>query len=102
MKNQKRDFVELSEVLRKKLKNPTFKKAFDEERERLHLAHELKMMRGRTRMTQKQVAAKAAMPQSVIARIESGNHSVSVITLGKIAHVFNKRIGFVGQDHPAE
>lgn len=48
-------------------------------------------------MTQTEVAVKVNMPQSVIARIESGNHNLSVATLNKIAMVFNKQIGLVKQ-----
>ena len=39
-----------------------------------------------------EVAIKADMPQSVIARIESGTHSFSISTLHKIAGVFDKHI----------
>ncbi len=48
-------------------------------------------------MTQAEVAQKTDMPQSVIARIESGTHSFSIATLHKIARVFNKHVGLVGQ-----
>ena len=44
------------------------------------------------KMTQAAVAKKAAMPQSVIARLESGDHSVSVETLRRVAHALGKRV----------
>ena len=68
---------------------------FSEAMTRRTLAAELKELRAAQKMTQQQVAAKAKMPQSVIARIESGNHRASLATLQQIASVFHKQIGFV-------
>src|SRR5271155_5543314 len=94
-KTEKLKFISFEKALQKRLKNSTFKKAFDREIGRLQLAHDIKVLREKKGMTQKQVAIKADMPQSVIARIESGKHNVSAITLHKLADVFHKRIGFV-------
>lgn len=88
-------FTPLDAVIEKKLKNKQFRKSFSEETSRLQLAHEIKALRQKRKMTQGQVAAKASMPQSVIARIESGTHSFSITTLYKIAMVFDKQIGLV-------
>ena len=84
----------LDQSIRKDLKNERFRKGFFEELNRLQLAHEIKRLRQRKRMTQKQVAEKASMPQSVIARMESGTHRYSLSTLSQIAQVFGKTIGF--------
>lgn len=92
-------FISLNKVLRKELKNENFKKIFDEEMGRLQLAHEIKTLRQKNRMTQNDVARKADMPQSVIARIESGKHSFSIITLHKIAQVFDRQVGLVNQSN---
>jgi len=89
------DFVSLSKLIEKKSKKERFKASFSEEISRLNLAHEIKALRQQKKLTQKQVAEKADMPQSVIARIESGTHSVSLTTLSKIASVFNKEVGLV-------
>ena len=91
----KKEFVPLSHILEKKMKNKKFRELFSEAITRRMLAGELKTLRAAQKMTQQQVAAKAKMPQSVIARIESGNHSASLATLQQIASVFHKRIGFV-------
>lgn len=91
----KYNFTPLNKIIGKKLKNERFRKSFSEETNRLQLAHEIKTLRQKRRMTQKEVAAKADMPQSVVARIESGTHSFSVATLNKIATAFDKKIGFV-------
>jgi len=92
-----KNFTPLHTITTKKLKNKQFRKSFLEEINRLRLAHEIKKLRQKRKMTQTEVAVKVNMPQSVIARIESGNHSLSVATLNKIAMVFNKQIGLVKQ-----
>jgi DNA-binding XRE family transcriptional regulator len=91
----KYNFTPLNKIIGKKLKNEQFRKSFTEETSRLQLAQEIKTLRQKRKMTQKEVAVKADMPQSVVARIESGTHSFSVTTLSKIATAFNKKIGFV-------
>lgn len=83
------------QVLRKLSKNKGFRKGYAEEMARLKLAGQIKTIRTSKKMTQKAVAQKAGMPQSVIARIESGEHSVSVDTLSKVAHAFGKQVELV-------
>jgi DNA-binding XRE family transcriptional regulator len=85
----------LSEVLTNKLKNKRFKKEYSEEVSRLQLAYEVKSLRREKGMTQEEVALKAKMPQSVVARIESGSRGLSIGTLHKIARVFGREIGLV-------
>ena len=95
-KANKYKFISLDNVIAKRIKRGNFRKLFSEEISRLKLAHEIKAMRQKKRMTQEEVAIKADMPQSVIARIESGAHGFSISTLHKIARVFDKQIGLVG------
>lgn len=90
-------FTPLNNIIAKKLKHEQFRKSFFEETARLQLAHEIKTLRQKRKMTQGEVAAKAEMPQSVVARLESGTHSFSMATLHKIARVFDKQIGLVEQ-----
>ena len=88
-------FVPLSDIVARKLKDPQFRKAYTEEVSRLQLAYEIRMLRAKQGMTQGQVASKAKMPQSVVARIESGSRGFSIATLHKIAKVFGREIGLV-------
>jgi DNA-binding XRE family transcriptional regulator len=88
-------FAPFSDILAEKLKNKRFKKAYTEEISRLQLAYEIKMLRQKKGLTQKQVAAKAKMPQSVVARLESGSRGFSIATLYKVAAVFDRRIGLI-------
>lgn len=94
-KNEKIAFTPLSTIIRQKQKNPEFRKAFAEEMGRIKLAHDIRTLRQSRHMTQRDVAEKAEMPRSVIARIESGTHNFSISTLHKIARVFDRNIGLV-------
>ena len=83
------------DVFGKDLKSTAFKRAYLHEIVRLRFARQTREMRIAKKLTQKDVAQKAKMPQSVIARIESGKHSPSLYTLERIAHVFDKELQLV-------
>ena len=73
-------------------KSKAFREAYAEEHERRRLAKQIRNLRIAQRLTQKAVAKRASMPQSVIARIESGDRGISVDTLGRVAHTFGKEV----------
>lgn len=85
----------VDQVFKKARKSKDFQKAYKEEMARLKLAHAIRLSRESKKLTQAAVARKIAMPQSVIARLESGTHSVSVDTLSKVAHALGKQIELV-------
>jgi HTH-type transcriptional regulator / antitoxin HipB len=91
-KNKELKFYTSDEVFTKSFKSQIFRDAYNEELARLRLARQIKEIRLEKRLTQKEVAGKAQMPQSVIARIESGTHSFSLGTLNRIAKVFKKEV----------
>lgn len=84
--------IKLKQVLKKELKSPKFKESYDEEIFRLKIASEIKSLRIQKELTQETFAKKAQMPQSVVARIESGKHSISLGTLNRVAHALGKRV----------
>jgi len=88
-------FYDFDNILKEDLKSETFREAYNEELIRLNLVGEIKKLRLDKKLTQKNLAQKAKMPQSVIARIESGEHSFSLGTLSRIAKVFNKEVKLV-------
>lgn len=88
-------FYTLEETFKKDMKSKAFREAYNEELVRLNLVGEIKKLRLGKKLTQKNLAKKAQMPQSVIARIESGEHSFSLGTLNRIAKVFNKEVQLV-------
>jgi len=83
------------EVFKEASKSEVFKQAYNEELTRLRLAREVRLLRTKKHLTQESVAEKAGMPQSVIARIERGESSVSVDTLGRIAYALGKEVCLV-------
>lgn len=85
----------LEEVLTSVSKSSAFRKAYAEEVVRRRLAKQIRELRKGQRLTQQVVAKRAHMPQSVIARVESGDRGISVDTLGKIAHTFGKEVQLV-------
>ncbi|HEY4506397.1 MAG TPA: helix-turn-helix transcriptional regulator [Candidatus Paceibacterota bacterium] len=82
-------------VFKKHFRSKVFQKSYDEEIVRLKFSNKIKQMRIAKQFTQKMVASRAHMPQSVIARIESGTHSFSLGTLHRIAQVFDKEVELV-------
>lgn len=89
MKKISNDF---NEYLQKQLKNPEFKKLYDDYGRQLEISYNLLQMRKRKKMSQSQVAKKVGTTQSNIARMEAGNQNFSVKMLGKLAHVFGKEL----------
>ncbi|MBI5400669.1 MAG: helix-turn-helix transcriptional regulator [Candidatus Yonathbacteria bacterium] len=88
-------FKTFNEVFSKVSKEAHFKQAYNEEITRLRLAQEVRLLRTKKHLTQEVVAQKAGMPQSVVARIERGERSVSVNTLGRIAYALGKEVRLV-------
>ena len=63
------------EVLARQLKNPEFKKAWDDLAAEYDLAAEVIRMRMARKLTQTQLAKLVGTSQPAIARLESGNHT---------------------------
>ena len=82
----------LNEVFGKASKTKEFQKGYREESMRIKLAQKIRETRVKQNLTQQAIAKKAAMPQSVIARLESGEHGMSVDTLSRVAHALGKEI----------
>ena len=91
-KDKKLKFIPFDDFLKKQLKSKAFRKAYDEEHARLRISKQIRDMRIEKGLTQADIAKKTAMTQSVIARIESGQHAFTLGTLDRIAHVFGKNI----------
>lgn len=80
------------EGIAKSMKSPTFRKAHEESLIRHSMIRQIREARQAMNMSQAQLAKKADMSQSVIARLESGRHSFSLTTLFRIAKVFGKEV----------
>ncbi|WP_262316620.1 helix-turn-helix domain-containing protein [Lacticaseibacillus parakribbianus] len=79
------------DYLAEQLKNPAFKAGFDAESARLESAVALMTARERVGLTQRELAARANVPQSTIARIEHG-YNASIDTTSKIAVALGKKL----------
>jgi len=88
-------FHDSDDILKKEMKSKVFRKAYEEEIARLNLVRQIREIRLKKKLTQKAVAKRANMPQSVVARLESGEHSFSLDTLQRIAYVYGKKVELV-------
>jgi len=98
-KNKKiENLIDFDDILKEKLKNPEFKRHYDEYGKQLEIAYQILQLRKKKKLSQAQLAKKIGTKQSNIARMESGNQNFSVDILGKIAEALgcNVRIEFCG------
>lgn len=79
-------YLTLKEVLAEELKDPEFKKLYEEEGRKLNLAYKIVKARHKAGLTQKALAKKIHTSQAAIARIERGDYlGYSLRTLEKVA-----------------
>jgi len=83
------------EVFGKARRTKAYKEAYVKESARIALARQIREQRKKKKLTQAAVAKKVDMPQSVIARLESGSHGISLDTLSKVAHALGKKVTIV-------
>jgi predicted transcriptional regulator len=79
-------------VFTKYHKSRKYRAHYREAADMLDIAIQISEARKQKKMTQSQLARKVGMPQSQIARIESGNSNVTVGTLAKIGDALNKKL----------
>lgn len=82
-------FIDFQEMLEKELKNPEFKRLYDEHGRQLEIAYQILQLRKKKKMSQSQLAKKIGTKQSNIARMEAGSQNFSIETLEKIAEALN-------------
>ncbi|ERL66638.1 helix-turn-helix transcriptional regulator [Schleiferilactobacillus shenzhenensis] len=80
--------VPVDDLFADDLKDPEFRKGFTEEYNRLVSAAAVVEAREKAGLTQQELADRAEVPQSTIARIERGRNT-SIDTLSKIAAALN-------------
>ncbi|HEY4479935.1 MAG TPA: helix-turn-helix transcriptional regulator [Candidatus Paceibacterota bacterium] len=88
-------FYTFEEVFKKDLKSKTFREAVNTELAQLRMKKKLRETRLKKRMSQAELAKKADMPQSVIARLETGDEGFSYETLHRVASALGKKIQLV-------
>jgi transcriptional regulator with XRE-family HTH domain len=95
----------ISEMHKKWLKEPKYKKAYDALEEEFVLASAVMEVRKRAGLTQEELARRMGTTQPVVARLESGRTRPSMRTLERLAEATGSRllIGFapLGAKRPA-
>ncbi|MBU2529726.1 MAG: helix-turn-helix domain-containing protein [Elusimicrobia bacterium] len=84
--------MDFEEHLAEKLKDPEFKKYFDEYGKQLEIACQILQLRKKKKMSQATLAKKVGTKQSNIARMESGNQNFTTEMLQRIARALNCEI----------
>lgn len=83
--------VNFKDYLNQQLQDPQFKQEFENETTKLESAVALTHVRKEAGLTQRELASVSKVPQSTIARIETGANT-SVDTLTKIANALGKKL----------
>lgn len=83
--------VNFKDYLNQQLQDPQFKQEFENETTKLESAIAVTHVRKEAGLTQRELANVSKVPQSTIARIETGANT-SVDTLTKIANALGKRL----------
>lgn len=92
-KNKKNSvMIDFQDILKKELKNPEFKKLYDEYGRQLEIAYQILQLRKKKKMSQLELAKKIGTKQSNIARLEAGQQNFSIDTLEKIAEALDCRL----------
>jgi len=96
-KHKKIVYPSFDRYLAQQMKNRAFRKAYEEESQRLEIAYRILQLRKRQKLSQRELARKLRTTQSVVARMEAGRQNFTTDTLQKIASVFrrNLKIEFV-------
>ncbi|MFH1129435.1 MAG: helix-turn-helix transcriptional regulator [Patescibacteria group bacterium] len=87
--NKKIKARDFQKYLAQQLKNPEFKRHYDDYGKQLEIAYQILKLRKQRNMSQLQLARKIKTKQSNIARIEAGKQNLSIQTLDSIARALN-------------
>ncbi len=89
-KKKNQEIIDFQDYLAEKLKNPRFRKYYDEYGKQLEIAYQILQLRKQKRMSQVELARKIGTKQSNIARMEAGQQNFTTDTLQKIAIAFKR------------
>ena len=78
--------------LKEQLKNPKFRKGYEEEKRKLDLGYQVFLTRTKLGMTQADLAHKIGTRQSNISRLEFGNYNFTVEMLARIARALGSEL----------
>jgi DNA-binding XRE family transcriptional regulator len=92
MKTNNFKAIDFDDVLREELKNPKFKKMFDEYGRQLELSYKILQLRKQRKMSQETLAKKIGTTQSNVARMEAGNQNFTLSLLNKVANALDAQL----------
>lgn len=92
MKTIKREHFKFEDVMAKLMKDPAFKKRWDDRANQRRITCELIEARIKRKLSQRALAESIGLKQSSLARVESGKHMPSIEMLTKIAQGLGKRL----------
>ena len=84
--------IRFKDYLEKELKDPEFRKYYEEYGKQLEIAYQILQLRKGKGISQSVLAKKIGTRQTNIARLESGQQNFTVETLQKIAHALNRNL----------
>lgn len=89
--------VDFQEYLAKKLRNPKFRKYYNEYGKQLEIAYQILQLRKQKGISQAELARRLGTKQSDVARIEAGQQNLTTDTLQRIASAFkcNLKVEFI-------
>ena len=111
MREKQRRGTPLKEWLDEELKDPEFKRHYDEASVKWNVAMQIVEARQKANMTQGELARQIGDRQQNVSRIESGEQNVTIGTLDKIAkavggqlavRIIQPKIGLVSKDDRAK
>lgn len=84
--------IDFQDYLKEQLKDPEFKRMYDEHGRQLEVAYQILQMRKKKKMSQTVLAKKLKTKQSNVARMESGEQNFTTEMLVKIASIFGREL----------
>lgn len=84
--------IDFDKYLKEELKDPEFKKYFDEYGKQLEIAYTILQLRKKEGLSQAELAKKIGTKQSNVARMEAGEQNFTTEMLQKIATALNRNL----------
>lgn len=92
MKDLRKDAIPFDEFLERELKDPEFKKGYDDLELEFQIIDLMIRRRLEKNLTQKQLAKKLGAKQPVISQFETGNFNPSIKFLKKLAKALDAKV----------
>lgn len=89
-------FQKFNDIKKEAFKDPRIKSAYDALEPEYKLAESMIKARLSSKLTQEQLAVKAGVTQTTIARLESGTNNPTFATVSRVAKALGKELKLVG------